>query len=494
MEITGAFLERLEEIQPRLNAMTEIWSRQALAMAEASDVRRKQKKPLSTLDGMPVTLKENLDVKGYDSTLGVLANRHKPAQKDAVVVHQLRRAGCVFLGKSNVSQLLLYHESCNPVFGRTRNPFNADRGPGGSSGGEAAVLAAYGSPAGLGTDIGGSVRVPAHFCGVAALKPTVDRMSCLGAGTSLKGQEFVRGQVGPMARSVDDLETLMQVFDPEYAALLDPRVPPLPFGDPSCIDVSRTTVGFFFNDGIVTPSMALQRAVQRAVDALEEAGAKVIRFDPPHCEDLIFTYLAGLSSDGGVTVEEQVKGGPVDPNLKVLRTMAKLPALARKAAAMGLAWKNDSILSEMLRSIGRKPVSDLWKITLRARALQAEIHQTWNEMGLDAVVCPPFATPALPHDASRDFTFAAALSMRYNFLNFPAGVVPVSRVRPDETVRSNPHGRLEKRAAEVDRSSEGLPVGVQVVARPYREDVALALMKAVESRVKEDKDFPRLDL
>ena len=494
VEITRAFLERLEEIQPRFHPMTDVWNREALEMAEASDARRKKKKPLSPLDGLPVTFKENMDVKGYDSTLGVHANRNKPAQKDAVVVHQLRRAGCVFLGKTNVSQLLLYHESCNPVFGRTKNPFNPDRGPGGSSGGEAAAIAAYGSPAGLGTDIGGSVRVPAHFCGIVGLKPTVDRMSGQGAGTSLKGQEFIRGQVGPLARSVDDLEALMNVLDPVYAARMDPRVPPLPFGDSSRIDVSQCTVGFFFDDGIVTPSAALQRAVQRAVDALEEAGAKVVRFDPPQCKELIFTYFAGMTSDGGVTIEEQVKGGPVDPNLKVLRTMAKLPTLAKKAAAIGLTWNNDSILSGMLKSIGEKPVSSLWKLTLQARTLQEEIFRKWNEMGLDAVVCPPFATPALPHDASRDFTVGAALSMRYNLLNFPAGVVPVSRVRPEETVRSNPRGMLEKRAAGVDRSSEGLPVGVQVAAHPYREDMVLALMRAIESRVSGDAEFPRLDI
>jgi fatty acid amide hydrolase len=160
--------------------------------------------------------------------------------------------------------------------------------------------------------------------------------------------------------------------------------------------------------------------------------------------------------------------------------------------AAGLDFMKEPVLPEMFRSVGEKPVFRYWKLTASARAMQAEIYRAWNEAGLDAVVCPPHATPALTHDSSRDFTLGAAFSMRYNFLNFPAGVVPVTCVRPGETGRAGPGGRLEKRAAEMDRDSGGLPVGVQVAARPWREDLVLAVMKAVEDRVKHDEDFPRL--
>jgi len=494
VEVATAFLDRLEKIQSFFRPMADIWRKEALAQAKASDLRKERSEPLSPFDGLPVTLKENLDVKGHDSTLGIASLQGRPAKKDAVVVQQLRRAGCVFLGKSNVSQLLLYHESCNPVYGRTKNPLNPNRGPGGSSGGEAAAIAGYGSPCGLGTDIGGSIRVPAHFCGIAGIKPTVDRLSSIGLGTALKGQEFIRGQVGPLARTVDDLVTVLRILDPIKAAGLDPRVPPLPFGDPSLVDVSKCTVGYFLEDGIVTPSAAVQRAVHRAADILREAGARVIKFTPILCEELIFTYMAGLSSDGGVTVEEQLKNVPVDPNLKVLRSMARMPSFVKKLAAMGLDMKKEHLLPDMIRQVGKKTVADLWKLTLRARAIQAEIYQNWNQMGFDAVICPPHATPALTHDASKDFTLAASPSMRYNFINFPAGVVPVTCVRPNEAKRPDPKGRLETRAEEVDRASEGLPVGVQVAARPFREDVVLALMKVIEDRVKGEKDFPHFKL
>lgn len=494
VEATGAFLRRLESLQKRLKPMAAIWQEKALRMAMASDERRVRKAPLSRYDGLPLTLKENLDVEGHDSSLGVRSRMRKPARRDAVAVRMLREAGCVFLGKSNVSQLLLFHECVNPFFGRTLNPHDPARTPGGSSGGEAAAIAAYGSPVGLGTDIGGSIRVPAHFCGIAGLKPTVDRLSCQGSGTSLPGQEFVRGQLGPLARTVEDLVTFLGILDPRRASELDPRVPPLPFGDPGPIDVAGMRIGYFWEDGILRPSAAVSRAVQRAVNALQASGAVLVPFRPPLSRELIFTYLAGLSSDGGVTVEEQLKKGPADKNLSLLRTMARLPSGVKRLAALGLDYTSEPVLPEMLRNVGAKSVGEYWKLTAQARTIQADVHRAWREAGIEAVVCPAHATPALPHDTCRDFTLGAAFSMRFNFLNYPAGVVPVTRVRSGETDRGRPAGRLEKRAAQVDRDSEGLPVGVQVAAPPWREDRVLAVMQAIESGVKGDEDYPRLPL
>ena len=492
VEATGALLDRLDALQSDTLPMAAIWRDEALKMADESDARRKRGEALSPHDGLPVTLKENLDVAGYESTLGVHAKRGRPAERDAVVVQVLREAGCVFLGKSNVSQFLLSHECANPLFGTSNNPYDPARTPGGSSGGEAAAIASYGSPGGLGTDIGGSIRVPAHFCGIAGLKPTVDRISGIGVGTALPGQEFIRGQVGPLGREVDDLIVLMDILRPERCAALDPRVPPLPLGDPAAVTIDKLRVGVFVDDPIVSPSRALRRAVERAEAVLSDAGITLVPYTPPLAKELIFTYLGGMSADGGKTIEATLAGGPADDNLKLLRTMAKLPNAAKRAAAFGLSMLDEPILPDMLRVVGEKSLQDYWRLTARARAIQAQVYRAWNDLKLDAVLCPPHATPALTHGASRDFTLGGALAMRFNFLNLPAGVVPVTRVRPEETVRRDPQGKLEKRAAEVDRGSEGLPVGVQIVARPYREDVVLALLKVIEAGVRGDEGFPRV--
>src|SRR6185436_10136992 len=189
-----------------------------------------------------------------------------------------------------------------PLFGRCSNPWSLEHTPGGSSGGEGAAIAAGMSCLGIGTDVGGSIRVPAHFSGIAGLKPTLDRWTNKGSNTALLGQEAVRSQLGPMARSARDLALFMGALDPRAMTAIDPRVPPLPFGDPSQIEVAG--------------------AVGEAAAALRARGAEVIAFTPPGIEDAVYTYLAAMSADGGETALRLLEGGLVDVSLKSLQRLA----------------------------------------------------------------------------------------------------------------------------------------------------------------------------
>ena len=218
VQVTEAFLARLDELATTTRPMAVRMDMDARRQASDSDARRKAGKLLSPMDGVPMTVKESIDIAGKPSTLGLPSRRRHKADADAVVVQQLRGLGAVFLGKTNVSQGLLFHECSNPLYGTTTNPHATTRTPGGSSGGEAAAIASYGSPMGIGTDIGGSIRVPAHFTGICGLKPTVDRWSNMGSNGVSPGQEIVRGQMGPMARTVDDIMLLMQAVSPERAS------------------------------------------------------------------------------------------------------------------------------------------------------------------------------------------------------------------------------------------------------------------------------------
>jgi fatty acid amide hydrolase len=493
VEVTSAFLERLAHIQPKLRPMTRIFARESRVMAEAADDRRRRGARVSPLDGVPVTLKESISTEGTEVTLGLPRRKGQIASKDAVVAHLLREAGVVFLGKTNLSQAMLFHESRNPLFGTTTNPWDTSRTPGGSSGGEACAIAAYGSPGGFGTDIGGSIRVPAHFTGTVGLKPTVDRISNLGLGAAIPGQEIIRGQIGPMARRVCDLEILLDVVSPRRCAIYDPRVPALPIGDPNSIEPRALRVGYFIDDHVIRASRACRRAVELSVRVLEDAGCTVVAFEPPHAEEILFTYLGALSSDGARTLAASLDEHDVDPALTLLLRLVRLPRHARKAAALSLALVGERVAGQMLEVIGEKSVAEVWALTRRARELQAEVFTTWRHLRIDAVLCPPHATPALPHGASRDFTIGGALSMRYNLLDFPAGVVPVTRVRNDETSPlERPRQRHERRAATVDEGSAGLPVGVQVVALPRREDVVLRIMRLIEESALLDDERPVL--
>ncbi len=196
----------------------------ALDEADAADAARSRGEPLGPLHGVPVTIKEQFLVADTPTTVGLPSRASHRAAGDGPLVRRLRQAGAIVLGKTNVSQMLIYHESDNPVYGRTNNPWDPERTPGGSSGGEAAIVAAGGSPLGLGGDFGGSIRVPAHFSGVHGLRPTAGRLTVLDTpgGIFPAGQEAIIPQPGPMARTVEDLALAMQVLAAPGPGATDP--------------------------------------------------------------------------------------------------------------------------------------------------------------------------------------------------------------------------------------------------------------------------------
>ncbi len=213
-EVVRAHLERVDAVDGRLRAFTEVLREQALSEADASDARRRRGEARGPLDGLPMTIKECFEIAGRATTLGLPSWRGRIAARDAAMVTLLREAGAVLLGRTNLSQTMLYVEARNPIFGQTANPWSSSRSPGGSSGGEAAAIAAGMSPLGVGTDIGGSIRTPAHFCGICGFKPTLDRLPMRGYQTVLAGQEAVRGMGGPLARTVDDSVLFFRSLDP----------------------------------------------------------------------------------------------------------------------------------------------------------------------------------------------------------------------------------------------------------------------------------------
>jgi fatty acid amide hydrolase len=305
----------------------------------------------------------------------------------------------------------------------------------------------------------------------------------------MEGQEVVRSQGGPMARTVASLVLFLRALDARALSELDPRVPPIAFEDPAQVDLGRLRVGFYTDDGVLPASRAVVRAVERAAAALRGRGCEVVPFEV-RADELMDEYLAALSADGGELVLEALDGGEVDPSLAPMKQIARLPGRARRALAGGARAFGQGRLSRMLRAMGEKSVAEVWRLTARLRARRFEVLGRMAEAGVEALLCPPFATPALPHGLSKNFALAGSYSMTWNAMQFPAGVVPVTRVRDDETSRAPSRDRMERQAAEVDRSSAGLPVGVQVVARPWAEATVLALMQAIEDAVRSSPDFP----
>lgn len=478
VEVVKAHMARIEALDGHLRAFTHVFREQALEDAGRADAERRAGHLRGPLHGVPVSFKESIDFAGLPTTLGLPSRQHHRAPADAVVVQLLREAGAIPLGRTNISQMLFYFESRNPLFGQTANPFSPAHSAGGSTGGDAAALASGMAPLSVGSDVSGSIRVPAHFSGICGLKPTLDRWPCRGSTDSLLGQEAIRAMVGPMARTVEDLCLMMHAVDPRRVGARDARVPPLVPEDPATFEVKGLRVGVYTDNGLVSPSRAVVRAVKRAGQALEARGARLVDWTPPGYEQAILDGLAGLCADGGEVLRASLEGGAVDE------------ALGSDFASLAGQPGEERIRRVMEAARGR-PVHELWRITYALRQYRHALLEAMDAAGIDVVLGPAFATAALPHGASRDFALAGSYAMLWNVVQFPAGVVPVTRVEPGETQRAPGGDFFERRAAEVDAASVGLPVGVQVAGRPWAEATVLAAMGAIETEVQSDAGFPR---
>lgn len=486
--LVEALHERADAVEPRVGAFAHQLRREALDAADGLDAARRRGERRGRLHGLPVTIKESVDVAGIPTTLGLTSRRDAPAARDAVVVRRLLSEGALVLGKTNVPQTLLAPLECtNRLFGTTHNPWRHGHGPGGSSGGEAAALAAGTSVVGVGTDIGGSIRTPAAMTGVVGFKPTNDRWSNVGSRGLLPGQELVRSQIGPMARSVRDLSLLMDALPARDMSPLDPRVPPL---DDAAAPGRPLVVGVVEDDGFLTPAASVRRAVREAADALERAGCKTVRFAPPSVEEGVWVYFGGVSADGLGTLDEALAGEELIEPLRMLGRLGRLGRTARRGLARGLRLSGERRVPKLLEALGEKGVKTYWELVARRTELKLEALEAWDRAGVDVVLGPVFATPACPIGMSSDFTLGFSYVSRYNLLDRPAGVVPVSRVRTDELVRSNARDRVEKRAAAIEAESAGLPLAVQLAGRPFGERTVLHAMALLEAAVRGGESFP----
>jgi fatty acid amide hydrolase len=472
-----AYIARIEEVNPALNAL--VVKRYERARAEARDVDRARAagEPLGPLAGVPVTIKECLDLEGSPSTFGIPSRRAMLATSDERHVARLRRAGAVVLGKTNVAQLLLYFETDNPVYGRTANPHDPERSPGGSSGGEGTLLAAGASALGLGTDLGGSVRVPASFCGVASLKPTTGRCDDLGRGSIPIGQRAIASQVGVLGRRVDDVALGLEVINGGAQPSLDGSLAPaMPLLDPAAVDVSKLRVAYYVDDGTFTPSPAVGRAVREAVSALQACGASAREWSPPDVSGARDLFFGILAADAFAGCRRALGRDRRDPRIAKIEMAARTKRLVDVLLA---ASGRGRLKREIIANYGHADTDHYWQLVeavmdYRLRFLDALA-------GFDVIVAPTTALPAFRHGAAEELVLAGAYTCLYNVLGWPAGVVPVTRVRPDEESDRPPSkDRMDRTARDTERGSAGLPVAVQVAARPWREDLVLATMGAIE--------------
>jgi amidase len=423
-----ASLERIEEVNPRLNAVVQITAERALQEARAADQALARGEVSGPLHGVPFTLKDAIETKGVISTGGTEGRSHYIPNQDAVVVKRLREAGAILLGKTNCPELGWAWEADNLIYGRTNNPYDLNLSPGGSSGGESAIIAAGGSPFGLGSDAGGSVRFPAHCTGIASIKPTSGRVPRTGHFPGPGGLLDALWQIGPLARYVEDLALVLPVIS--GVDWQDTAIVPISVDDPRAIDLRRLRVAFHIDNGIQAPSAEIGAVVKRAAAALAGAGIPVEEARPPGIEQTYEIYLGLFAAD---------KGAGIESLLKEAGTHRVHPLMQR-------------VLE--LQHAGAKSVAELTALLGRWDAFRREM--LFFMSNYDVLLSPVCSFAGMTHGSTYDRLPCFSYTMTFNLTGWPAAVV------------------------RGGTTPKGLPIGVQIVARPWREDVALAVAQVLE--------------
>jgi amidase len=430
-EVVNAYLQRIAEVNPKTNAVVQLTVATARTQARTADAALHRGENIGPLHGVPMTIKDSIETKGVICTGGTKGRSTFIPAQDATVVARLRAAGAILLGKTNLPELSLGYETDNLLYGRTNNPYDLSRTPGGSSGGEAAIIAAGGSPFGLGADLAGSIRVPSHFCGIAGIKPTTNRVPRTGHFPLFGGVLSALWQIGPMARFVEDLILILPII--AGVDWCDPLIVPMPWNDPRTVDLKSLRVAFHTDNGIVSPAPETIAIVVRVAKALSDTGMIVEEARPQGIEETNEIRAGVMGIDGGVGIQRL---------LQTVGTKEIHPLLERRQVRSR---------SGMMSADEVGAVLDRWD---RFRSTMLSFLRKY-----DVILCPVNPYPALPHGASLNDEIYASFSYTrtYNLTGWPSAVV------------------------RGGTSAEGLPIGVQVVARPWREDVALAVARHIET-------------
>jgi Asp-tRNA(Asn)/Glu-tRNA(Gln) amidotransferase A subunit family amidase len=439
VELVEAHLTRIQELNPRLNAFVHVDADGARGQARVAEAAVCNGEELRALHGVPLSIKSSIQVAGLSWEAGTRLRAGVVAERDAPLVARLRQAGAIIMGVTNAPELLMAWETDNLLYGRTNNPWDLTRTPGGSSGGEAAAIAAGMSAGGVGSDGGGSIREPAHFSGICGLKPTPGRLPATGHFPESVGPFALLGVVGPMARNMGDLKTLFEIMQgPDDG---DPSAAPVPLRWPADDDLKRIRIGYFEDDGRTPVTPETRAAVRSAAEALRRAGFQVEPFRPEGLEHArkLWWQLFGIA--GGMMLGPMTKGREAELS---------------------------PILTEFSQGVAAQPThtgETLLETWIQRDVVRMQVFAQMRDYPV--LLCPVASIPAFRHGERSwqvegktvQYFDAWSYTEWFNLLGTPAAVVPVAK------------------------SPEGLPIGVQIVAGPWQEELVISVAAALEDQL-----------
>ncbi len=439
VEVLEAHLRRIERLNPQLNAIVTL-APDALDRARAAESALTTGGEIGTLHGVPLTVKDTIETEGVRTTSGSrLLTEHIPV-RDAAVVARLKSAGAIVCGKTNTPEMAAYYECDNPVFKRTNNPYDLSRTSGGSSGGEAAAIAACLSPGGIGSDLAGSIRLPAHFCGIAGLKPTMGRVSMDGHIPAATGPLSLGACIGPMARSVADLSLLFGVMADAAPSEISGQDASL---DRDTAGLQGLRVAWYTDDGVAPVTRETRDAVLASAKALSDRGLEVDEARPPGVADGFRLWIELFARAVTAQLREFYRG--------------KEDQAGPQVAAMLGKFDQRTDLNDRVSEAEKLAAAVVERERLREKLLR------WMKT-TPLILAPVGSTPAFAHSARRvevsgesiSVWRAFSYSQTFNVFGLPSVSVPTGR------------------------SAKGLPIGVQIVGRPFAERTVLAAAEILE--------------
>ncbi|PNY29650.1 Acetamidase [Tolypocladium capitatum] len=451
-DVTKAFCKRAAAAHQLTNCLSETCFDRAIATARARDEHlARTGKPVGPLHGLPISLKDHFNIKGLDTTLGFSSHAGDAAESDSTLAELLESAGAVFYVKTNVPTAMMMAETVNNVFGRTLNPRHRQTTSGGSSGGESALITMRGSPLGVGSDIGGSLRIPAACTGLFTLRPSTGRFPVRHTRSGMPGQEAVQSVNGPMARSLTDIEFYSKCVTGERPWLRDPRCIPLPWRPVEL--PTKLKIAVMWHDGMVQPTPPVKRALRITVDKLRDAGHEIVEWDPVDQKEGIVLLVQMLLADGGTAIRKELEraGEPFRPELLDYQTATELGTY------------------------------EMWRLQSERTVFQNRYLDRWNNAGIDAILCPTIPFNTVKNGSFKHVAYTGVFNLLdYSCLSFATGFTVDKNIDRLDSAYEALGGVCRAINEEYDADMmDGLPISLQLAARRLEEEKVLAMGKIV---------------